>query len=83
MYFEETFLSGLTKHFLMSSVSLLLFSGCASIDVPDKPSMETPAEITESLPTQFFNGDNAPLPVSATWWEAFQDPLLTALIEQA
>ena len=61
----------------------LLLSGCASISVPLKPEIDMPEKLFSAAPTQFFNDSNAPLPLSTSWWEGFNEPLMTALVEQA
>lgn len=58
-------------------------AGCAStIDVPAQPNRPVMAAIQQSAPQQFFNAEGAALPLSAQWWEGFNDELLTSLIEQ-
>ncbi len=63
----------MTRHFLLFLVPLLL-TGCALAVAPRAPQPET-------LPATFSQQGEAPLP--ARWWEAFNDPQLSALITEA
>lgn len=70
---------------LLASVILCAgyLSGCASIDVPPTPVQTTFAQDTAAAPQQFFNANGQSLPMTSQWWESFNDPILTQLIETA
>jgi multidrug efflux system outer membrane protein len=60
-----------------------VLAGCAGIPVPDKPRENVTPLLQQNLPQQFFNAEGEPLPMSSSWWQGFEDPDLTRLIETA
>lgn len=66
----------------LCAVSVIL-SGCAGIPVPETPREDVTPRVKTNLPEQFFNAENAVLPMSSSWWKGFQDPDLTRLVELA
>jgi multidrug efflux system outer membrane protein len=63
--------------------ALFFTAGCASIDVPKKPTLPQLISDENVVPAQFFNPSGDALPLTSTWWDSFGDPILSRLIETA
>lgn len=66
----------------MLALSLSLI-GCASIEVPSAPAPQAVERVQAAAPVQYFNQSGQALPLPLDWWQGFNDPALTALVEQA
>ncbi len=62
----------------------LIFGGCQTISVPDMPieSSDLVSKISAVDTEGFLNADSA-LPLNVLWWEGFEDPVLTQLVQDA
>lgn len=60
-----------------------MLAGCAGIPVAEKPRENVTPLVKQNLPKQFFNAEGAALPMSSSWWQGFEDPDLSRLIEIA
>lgn len=64
---------------LSALVGALLLAGCASLKAPSPP-----ADAGVAVPAGWSRTEPATTPTAlARWWQRFEDPVLTALIEQA
>jgi len=64
-------------HGLLPSLLLIALAGCMP------PRQPLPPEATFTPPTEWRDQGASMAEISATWWEAFGDPQLTALVETA
>lgn len=69
--------AGVSRALSVAALALLV-SGCISL----APSREEPALIGD-LPDQFSNADASGDYAPQAWWDAFDDPVLTGLVDQA
>jgi len=68
---------------IISCTASLIFAGCAGIAVPEKPRENVTPLVKQNIPQQYFNAEGVALPMSSSWWQGFQDPDLTRLIQTA
>ncbi|ABM38843.1 efflux transporter outer membrane subunit [Polaromonas naphthalenivorans] len=60
-----------------------LLSGCASLTSPTTALPATPTPAEWSTPAPYASSPASAAPLTANWWQGFNDPQLTALVTQA
>ncbi|MEZ5447747.1 MAG: efflux transporter outer membrane subunit [Thiolinea sp.] len=61
----------------------IVLAGCAGVQGPPQTAVQPTLAIQAALQQQNLQLDSERKPIDARWWQAFGDPLLTPLIQQA
>jgi NodT family efflux transporter outer membrane factor (OMF) lipoprotein len=74
----DPLLMTIMRHYLLIGLISLCLTGCISL----APEESTPDIVTQ-LPEQYASDQNGEAYQPATWWKAFEDPVLNNLVEEA